>query len=57
MRRMVFQDADGHACSIQESGAAAVGDEDGEWLWLGLNEGTHFGSSMARMHLSRRQVA
>lgn len=46
-----FTDANGDACSIQESSAM------GSYLWLGQNSGTHhMGRCLARMHLSQEHV-
>jgi len=53
--RADFNDLYGAWCSIQESSLATD-----DAIWLGLDEGTHHhvtGECMARMHLSRDQVA
>ncbi len=47
-----FRDANGDACSIQESSVAAE-----PLLWLGMNTGTHVeGMCLARMHLTQDHV-
>lgn len=56
--RADFRDANGDACSIQES--SAMRDEGGELLWLGQNSGTHHhvtGDCLARMHVDRPMAA
>lgn len=51
--RADFIDANGDACSIQESSSATE-----PLLWLGQNSGTHHptGKCLARMHLSQEHV-
>lgn len=33
-----FKDANGHSCSIQESSACCVDENEGSYLWLGNND-------------------
>ena len=51
--RADFADANGDACSIQESSVATEA-----LIWLGQNKGTHLatGECLARMHLSQTHV-
>lgn len=50
--RADFADANGDACSIQESSVATE-----PMLWLGQNSGTHHtGNCLARMHLTQGHV-
>lgn len=47
-----FTDANGDACSIQESSIDPL-----DKIWLGMNQGTHhLGECCARMHLTREHV-
>lgn len=62
-KRADFLDANGEACSIQESSAVEIGlggpgSSEGPYLWLGMNRGTHhLDDCMARMHLTRQRAA
>jgi hypothetical protein len=51
--RADFKDANGQACSIQDSSVATD-----DMLWLGCDKGEHVqGECLARMHLTRKQAA
>lgn len=62
VKRADFLDANGEACSIQESIAMEIhgpGSSKGPYLWLGMNRGTHVlgADCTARMHLTRERAA